>query len=116
MKPSILTLAALLLSAVPAAAAEETLTAKCLLEIDGETYLSGPCPVVLDEEGSFTLGADGKTDPEGYFATVLVSGKDVADAYWNEAPASTHAQGSLGEVTRHGACWSSARAKICAWR
>ena len=111
-----LLVAGTVLWAAPAAAEEETLTAKCLLEIDGETYISGPCPVVLDDEGSFTLGADGKTDPEGYFAMVLVSGKNIADAYWNEAPASTHAQGSLGEVIRHGACWSNARAKICAWR
>jgi hypothetical protein len=116
MKQLVLAMTVVLLWAAPAAAGEETLTAKCLLEIDGETYISGTCPVVLDDEGSFTLGADGKTAPEGYFAMVLVSGKNIADAYWNEAPASTHAQGSLGEVTRHGACWSNARAKICAWR
>jgi hypothetical protein len=115
MKTIASALLAALLCCAPAAA--ETLPrAKCLLEIEGETYISGPCPVVLDEDGSLTLGADGKTNPKGYFAMVLVSGKNAGDAYWNEAPGSTHAQGSLGEVTRHGACWSNDQVRLCAWR
>ena len=44
MKQRFVAMAAALLWAAPAAFAEETLTAKCLLEIDGETYISGPCP------------------------------------------------------------------------
>ena len=116
MRQSRLTTLAIVIAAVSATpAGAELLRAKCVLEIDGETYIEGPCPVVMEDDGSFTLGADGKSQVSGYFAMVIVNGPDTASAYWNEAPGSSHAQGELGEVHRDGACWSNARARLCAW-
>lgn len=93
-----------------------TRAAKCLLEIGGTAYINGRCPVMLQADGSFMVGADGETEIEGYFAVLNVTGKDVGEGYWNEEPGAGHAQTSLGTMRRDGACWVNKSARICAWR
>jgi hypothetical protein len=80
---------------------------QCKLVVDGKTYIDGPCDFESDPDGSFRIfGKD-------YFAYINVDGK-TADASWNMDPKSTHAQASLGTLTRKGACWVSATVEICA--
>jgi hypothetical protein len=52
----------------------------------------------------------------GHFAVVNVTGGDRGDASWNERAGDLHAWDPLGPVVRTGACWSNARARICAWK
>lgn len=85
---------------------------KCSLVIAGVTYIDGPCDfTVLDPDGSFQIMA-----PDGtYFAQVEVDRPGHARGYWNEEKGANHAHSSLGELTRHEACWSNADASACAW-
>ncbi len=45
-----------------------------------------------------------------------ITGKDRGEGYWNEEQGATHAQTSLGALTRQGACWQNAQAKVYAWK
>ena len=86
----------------------ESRPAECELTVRGQTYIRGVCQFSPQSGGSFEIsGGD-------YFAYVNVTGSGVADASWNENPASTHAQVPLGTVTRSGACWVGAQVRICA--
>lgn len=105
-------IAALTLSNSPAHA----LTAKCVLRVDGKTYLNGTCPITLDKGGDFTVGSDGTTMAK-YWATVSVDKeKGTADGWWNGEEGATHAHDPLGTLTRRGACWANKRAEVCATR
>lgn len=97
---------------IPASA--EIRTAQCLLRVDGKTYIDGPCPFDRDANGSFELGGNGDGNP--WFAYVVVADDGTARAYWNgyNGEPGNHAHTDLGIVTRDGACWSNARAAICA--
>ena len=86
---------------------------RCLLVVDGRTYLNGPCPVELLPGGSFMVGAGRGAS---HFAQVTVEGAGSASGYWNEEPGATHAHSSLGSLRRNDACWTNERAIICAWR
>lgn len=86
---------------------------RCLLVVDGRTYLNGSCPVELLPGGSFMVGAGRGAR---YFAQVNVDGKTDASGYWNEEPGATHAHSSLGNLRRNDACWVNDRAIVCAWR
>lgn len=104
----IIVVAALLASGVAWAA-----PGKCLLVVDGRTYLNGPCPVSIDKDGSFSVGTGPRAS---YFAYVNVDGSGSAKGYWNEERAATHAHSDLGDLRRNGACWTNERAIVCAWR
>lgn len=91
----------------------ETIYGRCLLEVDGKTYLSGRCAINLDMHkgvptGDFSIGTDGKSD---YFAYVNDSGRS---ATWNDG--ASHAHTPLGTLTKKGACWVNSHTKVCAWR
>ncbi len=89
---------------------------RCVLEVQGKTYLSGRCAYLVDRDGSFEV-----IDPrklwrdEGYFAYVNLDGAS-AEGSWNEETLSSHADAPLGPLTRRGACWVNKRARICLWR
>lgn len=81
--------------------------ASCTLIVKGKTYINGPCEFDADKDGSFRISG------KEYFAYVNVTGK-TAEASWNADPKATHAHAPLGTLTRKGACWENADAKICA--
>lgn len=87
--------------------------AKCLLEIEGKTYIDGQCDFkpLHKSDGSFQItGANGK-----HFAYVYVDGGQTATAHWNGAIGENRAHDPLGNLTRDGACWNSKTVKLCAW-
>lgn len=93
------------LLASPALAAQKP--ASCTLVVKGKTYIEGACQFEADPDGSFRIfGKD-------YFAYVNVTGK-TAEATWNGAAKASHAHEPLGALTRKGACWENATAKVCA--
>jgi hypothetical protein len=103
---------------------------RCLLEVDGRAYISGRCAYLIEAGGSFEIhgprqiysGID-YPRPEiyagersnDYFALVEIEGRS-GHGHWNEDPRATHGYGDLGTLTRRGACWVNARARICLWR
>jgi len=100
----ILAAAVLLWSAAASAAGRP---AECKLVVKGKAYIDGQCQFEADRDGSFRLFAD------TYFVYVTVAGA-TAEATWNGDPANSHADAPLGTLTRKGACWENAGAKICA--
>jgi hypothetical protein len=87
--------------------------ARCLVEVDGKTLISGQCAFdPLDASGSFKVSAD-----NGASAEVHIAGKD-ASATFRSRP-----QGGgvdLGAVGRDGGCWAplsnlDRKTKICAF-
>ena len=81
--------------------------ASCTLIVKGETYINGLCQFEADKDGSFRIAS------KDYFVYVNVTGK-TAEASWNADPKATHAHAPLGVLTRKGACWENADARICA--
>lgn len=96
-----------------APAGPSTVKGRCLLRIKGSNYLDGPCDIALDADGSFDIFE--RFGAPGFFAKVMRDGA-TAQGYWNGSRDSDHAQDDLGELTRNGACWENATARICAWR
>lgn len=94
---------------------EQALLGKCLLEIHGKKFIDGTCPIAMDSDGSFSIGADEKT-PIKFFATVTIEEKDLATGYWNEEEGASHAHSPLGSLRFQRGCWSNDVAKICAWK
>ncbi|HMN72424.1 MAG TPA: hypothetical protein PKA55_11220 [Rhodoblastus sp.] len=83
--------------------------ALCTLVVKGKTYIDGQCQFDADPDGSFRING------KDYFAYVNANpGGKTAEASWNADPRSTHAHASLGTLTRKGACWENANARICA--
>jgi hypothetical protein len=98
----------------------------CNLIIDGVSYISGPCD--FTDLGP-TLGGGGSV---GDFEVASLNGEYFAyvqgdsdvytnakNGYWNGGPFSAHAQTSFGLLIRSKAdpaCWTSARATVCARR
>lgn len=89
---------------------------RCLLVIDGKTYISGRCDVDIytDGTGSFQITENRKNG--AYFAQVLVDRPNVATGYWNAERGANHAHDPLGELKRKGACWENKKARVCAWK
>lgn len=102
----IMAVATLVFGATPALA--DSRPVDCELTVRGRAYIKGVCQFTPMSDGSFQISGD------DYFAYVNVVAPGVAEASWNRDPASTHAQVPLGRVTRSGACWSGAEARICA--
>lgn len=99
--------------AMVASGAASAAPGKCLLVVDGRTYLNGPCPISVDADGSFSIGTGPKPS---FFAYVNVDPNGVGVGSWNEERGATHAHSSLGDLKRNGACWANAKAIVCAWR
>jgi hypothetical protein len=89
---------------------------RCLISVDGRTYLKGRCNIEIQPDGSFTVGV-GEQFRSRHFAYVnLYGGYGTAQGYWNGRAAESHAGSDLGALKRSGACWSNSRARVCAWR
>ncbi len=86
---------------------------RCLLVVDGKTYLNGVCKVELRSGGNFQILSPGKLT---YFANVSLSGDAQANGFWNEDMGANHAHTPLGILQRNDACWTNERAIVCAWR
>lgn len=120
MKPSFLPAAwlaacTIALPSSPVAAEEEERRgrpANCLLVVDGEEYIRGPCLFIPDgRDGSFQInGGNGK-----YFAMLRIESKGVGEGYWNGEPYASHAHGRLGTLYREDGCWVNETASLCAY-
>lgn len=86
---------------------------RCLLVVDGRTYLNGSCDVSISPGGSFQVQNRGQIR---YFALVNPDGPGQAIGYWNQEVGATHAHTDLGTLRRNDACWSNDKAIVCAWR
>jgi hypothetical protein len=83
---------------------------KCLLVVDGKSYIDGPCVFVPSTGGGFSI-----IGYNNWFAVVNVA-DGVASGSWNNdggQPAS-HAQDELGSLVRSGACFVGPKARVCA--
>jgi len=110
---------ALLSAATPGSAETKY---RCLLVVNGRTFLSGSCDFEpIDKDGSFMFSKKGNP----YFA-YLLRYPDEAYGSWNEDPDSLRAYADLGPMRRQGACWVNkyryansgepGTTKICAWK
>jgi hypothetical protein len=89
---------------------------RCLIAVDDRTFLNGTCNIEVRPGGSFTVGV-GEKSRSKYFAFVDVDrSTGLGHGYWNGVDGEGHAHEDLGVLNKKGACWQSARAKICAWR
>ncbi|MCW2307775.1 hypothetical protein [Rhodobium gokarnense] len=116
-------------------AAEFNGTGRCVLVVDGTTYIDGSCNIDLQANGDFDFD-DGRLQTEcaefdlgpgecsmantklvrnGTFGSLSITGPDVGDIFWNEGRY-LHGQARIGGVQRRGACWRNDRAKLCAYR
>ncbi len=98
-----------------AAEATQSFRGKCLLEVNHKKYINGPCPIRMENDGGFTIGAS-ENEPVNYFAIVSIVGKNIGEGFWNKEKGASHAHTSLGNLTKKGACWQNGKAKICAWK
>ena len=87
--------------------------AKCLLQVEGKTYIDGPCNFEPSRKGDGSFQITGESGK--HFAYVYVEGDRTAAAHWNGILGENRAHDPLGTLTRDGACWSNATAKLCAW-
>ena len=88
---------------------------RCLIAIKGHTYLKGDCNISVEQGGSFKVGV-GETSRSKYFAYVELDPEPgKGRGYWNGVEAEDHAHEDIGPL-RKGACWTNARARVCAWR
>jgi hypothetical protein len=111
----LLVVGAFVASTVTATLAEAA-EGRCLIAVKGHTYLKGDCNISIEQGGSFKVGV-GENSRSKYFAYVMLDpdpGK--GRGYWNGVEAEDHAHEDLGPLKRKGACWSNARARVCAWR
>ena len=96
-------------------------TGKCYAKVDGDVRIDGPCPVEWKRgDGlSVSLRADnGKVEPaRNSTAGVAREGRKWF-AYWREVAQEPGGDAApdredLGEVRKHGSCWSNHRVRIC---
>lgn len=133
----------LLVTIIPTPVRAETLNARCLLQVNGSTYLDDLCNFTSDTDSdSFTDAKIQITCPDGVDASqescygyqqrvtrpgafgVLFRESGVGRLCWNQKT-STHAQSCFDGLRRAGACWSNPNAstasgeiddvKFCAW-
>ena len=108
---------------------------RCLLAVDGRTYIDGPCAYFAYEEDRFSIHGErqifeGIDYPAGflpnsistdYIAQVEHSYNDGStrddgwQAFWNEEPRASHVQAWLGEVDFDGECYANSRTRLCVW-
>jgi hypothetical protein len=85
---------------------------RCLLIVEGKTYLDGACPVDVKPGGNLMVGGGRKIT---YLATVQPKSAGVADGFWNQQRGASDARTPLGELRQNGPCWANDRAIVCAW-
>ncbi len=91
---------------------------RCEFRVDGKIYISGPCEYRYSEnQVEF-----GQKRPENYyryfgFIDYRNANKTVGEGTWNGPDIhSMHGDNFLGLMSRHGACWSNERARLCVLR
>ena len=97
---------------------------RCLLQVDGKTYISGICrydmtvqdstETHISTPGSFVVR--GRGDNYAAFVDIDLRRPTTAEGGWNEEENAGHMQTPLGILKRRGACWVNKRARICLWR
>jgi hypothetical protein len=93
---------------------------KCLMQVDGKTYINGPCRfarVSDSDDGSFGIESLTPKRPGKSWPWQVTVGPD--GGYWNndEGHPALHQHDNFGgPMRRQGACWVNARAKVCAWK
>ena len=131
-------IAALALIAAPAIADPSSAfkgNGRCVLVVDGKTYIDGRCEIDLQANGDFHFD-DGRLKTEcaafdlgpgectmantlvvrnGTFGQLAISAPDVGTMFWNEGRY-LHGQAPIHNLHRRGACWRNDRAKLCAYR
>ena len=85
---------------------------KCLLQVGGEMYINGTCEVEMSTDGGFTISSLSKKD---LFATVFTPEGDTAEGNWTGTGSGNIAE-RFDTLHRHGACWTNASTKVCAYR
>jgi hypothetical protein len=114
--PSALAVIGIACSAAIAATSAGAAEGRCLIVVEGHTYLKGGCNITIEPGGSFKVGV-GEQSRSKYFAYVtLGSEPGFARGSWNGVEADDHAHSDLGSLKRKGACWSNERAEVCAWQ
>jgi hypothetical protein len=87
----------------------------CLLEVDGQRYIDGPCQFVAHPGGSFELftlrgaGVDTAAQVER-----VEPGKAIG--FWNGRTGGARPLVPLGVLTSSAACWANAHVRVCAWK
>ncbi|PJG54653.1 hypothetical protein CVM73_13395 [Bradyrhizobium forestalis] len=112
----ILLVATALLSAMIAPLSASAADGRCLVVVKGRTYLKGMCEIDVQAGGSFTVGVSDQARSKHFAYVALDAETGKARGFWNGAAAEDRAHEGLGELKRRGACWSNARARICAWK
>src|ERR1700732_1643398 len=79
--------------------AQSATPAQCFLAVNGKVYIDRVCDYDEDGDGSFSLGANGKSR---YFAYLNNQGGELT-GYWNNG--ASHANDELGVLHKSGACW-----------
>jgi len=90
-------------------------TSDCLLEVDGQRIIDGPCHFIAHRGGSFrifTLKGSGLE----YVAEVNRVGPEQAFGNWNGQQGEPIPRITLGALMPSGACWTNARVRLCAWQ
>ncbi|MBB4303315.1 hypothetical protein GGD81_002358 [Rhodobium orientis] len=108
---------------------------RCVLVVDGATYIDGSCIIDLQANGDFDFD-DGRLKTEcaefdlgpdecsmantrvmrnGTFGSLSITGPDAGIMFWNEGRY-LHGQARIGNLHRRGACWQNDRARLCAYR
>ncbi len=85
----------------------------CMLQVDGSTYLDGPCNMDLGAGGDLSIGTGG-ANRSRFFACVARDPDGTARGHWNGTGGGSHAHDDLGQLSRQGACWVNGRARVCA--
>ena len=109
--------------------------AKCLLVVDGSTYIDGYCDFQFEGgDGSFRFsdnkltlgcysfdlgpgqcsGANTKVITKGTFGGLGIESPGVGRFYWNMGKLRKGAD-VISPLYRDGACWSNPRVRLCAW-
>lgn len=111
-----LRIAAVILLACGIFSSAQALTGKCLLRVDGLTYINGPCEIHAGKDyfpdkpsGTFSI-LSGDHRPA---AQVIGSPGDSREGLWNYGHGMSNDTGTLH---RDGACWVNEHARICAWK
>jgi hypothetical protein len=87
----------------------------CLLEVDGQRYIDGPCQFVAHPGGSFELFTLRGAGVE-YAAEVERVEPGKAMGFWNARTGDARPVVPLGVLSSSAACWTNARVRICAWK
>ena len=85
---------------------------KCVLKVDGKSYIDGPCNIEFEGKGAFTISSSiGKE----YFASVFEPEGGLADGNWTGTGTGGLAERFDAPLKRKGACWENATARVCAY-